>query len=244
MADARDLGSRGETRGGSSPPFRTSTKPMDDRSSRLGWTLTALVAALLAWSLWQPRDLLTWSMEVAPIFIGAPILFATRKRFPLTTLVACMIAIHAAILIVGGHYTYAEVPVGFWARDLLGLERNPYDRLGHFAQGFVPALIAREILLRQTPLVRGGWLFFLVTCVCLAISACYEFVEWWASLATGEAADAFLGSQGDVWDTQWDMFTALIGAVLAQILLARVHDGQLARLWTPNSAAQPKRPVT
>lgn len=203
---------------------------MPQRSSRLGWTLVALVSALLAWSAWHPLDLLTWFMEVAPVLIAAPILFATRRRFPLTPLVATLIAVHSAILIVGGHYTYAEVPVGFWMRDVLGLDRNPYDRLGHFAQGFVPALIAREILLRKSPLVRGGWLFFLVTCVCLAISACYEFVEWWAAVGTGAAATAFLGTQGDVWDTQWDIFTALIGAIVAQIVLARVHDRQLARL--------------
>ena len=203
---------------------------MTREGAGLGWALTAAVAVLLAWSGWQPRDRLTWWMEVAPVFIAAPILFATRKRFPLTTLVACLVAVHAAILIVGGRYTYAEVPVGFWVRDALGLARNPYDRLGHFAQGFVPALVAREILLRTSPLRPGGWLFFLVTCVCLAISAFYEFVEWWAAVLTGEAADAFLGLQGDVWDTQWDMFTALIGAITALALLSRLHDRQLARM--------------
>ena len=192
--------------------------------------MVALVAVLLAWSAWHPRDTLTWFMEVLPVLLAAPILYATRKRFPLTALVAGLIAIHASILIVGAHYTYAEVPAGFWVRDALVLERNPYDRLGHFAQGFVPALIAREILLRTSPLRRGGWLFFLVCCVALAISACYEFVEWWAALLTGEAATAFLGTQGDVWDTQWDMFTALIGAIAAQALLARLQDRQLDRL--------------
>jgi len=196
----------------------------------LSWTLVALVAALLAWSALHPRDRLTWLLEVAPVLIAAPILFATRKSFPLTPLVMVLIAVHASILIVGGHYTYAEVPAGHWVRDALGLERNPYDRLGHFAQGFVPALIAREVLLRKSPLVRGGWLFFLVTCVCLAISATYEFTEWWAALANDEAAAAFLGTQGDVWDTQWDMFTALIGALCAQLLLAHEHDRELARL--------------
>ena len=131
---------------------------------------------------------------------------------------------------LGGHYTYAEVPLGFWVRDALGLSRNHYDRLGHLAQGFVPAILAREILIRKTPLKPGPWLFFLVTCVCLAISAFYEFVEWWAALASGEAASAFLGTQGDVWDTQWDMFLCLLGALAAQITLARVHDRQLAAL--------------
>ena len=206
----------------------TETQGTGDR--KLGWTLVLLVSALLAWSAWQPKDRLTWWMEVAPVLIAAPILFATRRRFPLTSLLCVLIALHAAILIVGGHYTYAEVPAGFWVRDALGWERNPYDRLGHFAQGFVPAMVAREILLRRTPLRRGGWLFFLVTCVCLAVSACYEFIEWWAALATGEGATAFLGTQGDVWDTQWDMFMALVGALSAQLLLGREHDRQLARL--------------
>jgi putative membrane protein len=203
---------------------------MQTTRGRLGWTLAAAVAALLAWSAIGPRDVATWWMEVAPVFIAAPVLFATRRRFPLTPLLGVLIALHAAILIVGGHYTYAEVPAGFWVRDALGWARNPYDRLGHFAQGFVPAIAAREILLRTSPLRRGGWLFFLVTCVCLAISAVYEFIEWWAALATGEAATAFLGTQGDVWDTQWDMFMALSGALCAQLSLARWHDRQLARL--------------
>jgi len=203
---------------------------MEQRRAGLGWVLAGGVGLVLLWSGWQPRDRMTWWMEVAPVLLAAPILFATRKRFPLTTLAAVLIAVHAVILIVGGRYTYAEVPAGFWVRDALGLERNPYDRLGHFAQGFVPALIAREILLRTSPLRPGAWLFFLVCCVCLAISAVYEFVEWWAALLTGEAADAFLGLQGDVWDTQWDMLTALIGALAAQVLLSRLHDRQLAGL--------------
>jgi putative membrane protein len=202
---------------------RTRRKP-----GRWGWSLVAVVGALLFWSAIGPRDRMTWWLEVAPVLIGAPMLLATRERFPLTPLVVIAIAVHAAILIVGGHYTYAEVPAGNWVRDALGLERNPYDRLGHFAQGFVPALIAREILLRKSPLRRGGWLFFLVTCVCLSISALYELVEWWAALATGEAAMAFLGTQGDVWDTQWDMFMALLGAIAALLTLSKVHDRQLA----------------
>jgi putative membrane protein len=196
----------------------------------LGWVLAALVALLLAWSAWHPRDFATWCMEVAPVLIAAPILFATRKSFPLTSLVLVSIALHCSILIVGGHYTYAEVPAGFWVRDALGWSRNPYDRLGHFAQGFVPALVAREILLRRSPVSGGKWLFFLVTCICLAISACYELIEWGTAVASGTGATAFLGTQGDVWDTQWDMFMALIGALTAQLTLARVHDRQLARL--------------
>jgi putative membrane protein len=129
---------------------------------------------------------------------------------------------------LGGHYTYARVPPGFWVQDLFGFARNHYDRLGHLAQGFIPAMIAREILLRRTPLTRGGWLFFIVCCICLAISACYEFIEWWAALIGGAGATEFLGTQGDVWDTQWDMLMALIGAITAQLLLARLHDRQLA----------------
>jgi putative membrane protein len=190
-----------------------------------------LLAVLLglAVSAIGPRDRFTWYLEVAPILIGIPVLIYTRRRFPLTALAYALLALHALILMVGGHYTYAEVPLGYWVRDALGLARNHYDRLGHFAQGFVPAIVAREVLLRRTPLRKGGWTFFLVTCVCLAISATYELVEWATALLTGEAADAFLGTQGDPWDTQWDMFLALCGALSAQVLLARVHDRQLTR---------------
>ena len=192
--------------------------------------------ALLAWSGLRPHDYFTWFLETAPIFIGVPILVATRRRFPLTPLAYRLILVHATILMLGGHYTYAEVPLGDWVKDALGLARNHYDRLGHFAQGFVPAILAREILLRKTPLRSGRWLFFLVTCVCLAISACYELIEWWTAVATGEAATAFLGTQGDPWDTQWDMFIALIGAVTAQLLLARGHDRQLSALTSTPAA--------
>lgn len=172
----------------------------------------------------------TWLLEVFPIFIAVPILIATARRFPLTALAYRLIFVHAVILMEGGHYTYAKVPLGFWMEHALHLTRNNYDRIGHFAQGFVPAIIAREILLRRTPLPRGKWLFFIVTCICLAISACYEFIEWGTAVIGGSSADAFLGTQGDVWDTQWDMFTALIGAIVAQLLLARVHDRQLRTL--------------
>jgi putative membrane protein len=192
--------------------------------------------ALLLWSGLRPHDYFTWLLETAPIFIGVPILLATRRRFPLTPLAYRLIFVHALILMLGGHYTYAEVPLGYWVKDALSLARNHYDRLGHFAQGFVPAILAREILLRRTPLRRGRWLFFLVTCVCLAISACYELIEWWTAVATGEAATAFLGTQGDPWDTQWDMFIALVGAVTAQLLLARAHDRQLAGLASTPAA--------
>jgi putative membrane protein len=185
-------------------------------------------AVLLAISAWHPYDMGTWAMEVFPIFLTVPILLVTYRRFPLTDLAYTLIFVHACILMLGGHYTYARVPLGFWMQDLLHFSRNHYDRIGHFAQGFVPAIVAREILIRCTPLRRGGWLFFLVCCVCLAISACYEFVEWWSALVGGSAATDFLGTQGDVWDTQWDMFMALVGSIAAQVLLSRVHDRRIS----------------
>ena len=178
----------------------------------------------------RPYDRLTWFLEVFPVLIGAPILVFTYRRFPLTLMLYRLLLIHALILIVGGHYTYARVPVGYWFQELLDLSRNHYDRLGHLAQGFIPAILAREILLRKSPLVRGKWLFFLVTSVCLAFSAFYEMIEWWAALAGGESADAFLGSQGDIWDSHWDMFLALIGAMASLLLLSRRHDRELERL--------------
>jgi putative membrane protein len=172
----------------------------------------------------------TWMLEVFPIFIAVPILVATARRFPLTPLAYRLIFVHALILMAGGHYTYAKVPLGFWMEHVFHLARNNYDRIGHFAQGFVPAIVAREILLRRTPLTRGKWLFFIVTCICLAISACYEFIEWGTAVIGGSSADAFLGTQGDVWDTQWDMFTALMGAIVGQLLLSRLHDRQIRAL--------------
>ncbi len=204
---------------------------------RLPLALLAAVAAVVAASGVGPRDRLTWWMEVAPVLLAVPILVATRRRFPFTPLVYVLVAVHAAVLSVGGHYTYAEVPLGFWFRDLLGLARNHYDRLGHLMQGFVPVLVVRELLLRTSPLRPGRWLFALATGLVLALSAVYEFVEWWTALILGQGADAFLGTQGDPWDTQWDMFMCLVGALLAQLLLARVHDRQLARL----AAAAPAR---
>ena len=208
------------------------TPPGDARArgGREPALLLAAVAAVLAWSGVAPYERGTWLLEVAPVLLGAPILVATRRRFPLSALAYRLLALHALVLMVGGHYTYARVPLGFAVQDALDLSRNPYDRLGHFAQGFVPAIVAREVLLRASPLRRGRWLFFLVGCVCLAISASYELLEWWAALLGGEAAESFLGTQGDPWDTQWDMFLALCGAVAAQLLLARAHDRSLARL--------------
>ena len=192
--------------------------------------LLALTIACLVLSGIGPHDRFTWVLEVAPVLIGLPILIVTHRRFPLTPVVYRLLVLHALILMVGGHYTYAEVPLGFWVRDALGLARNHYDRLGHFAQGFVPALVVRELLLRVSRLRRGAGLFFLVTCVCLAFSAAYELFEWVTALATGENATAFLGTQGDPWDTQEDMFMALVGAIAAQLALARVHDRELAEI--------------
>jgi len=196
-------------------------------SPRLHLALLAGWLALLIVTGWSPKDRLTWFLEAAPVMIAIVAIGALHGRWRLTPLALVLVFLHGVVLMVGAQYTYAEVPWGNWLRDEFGLARNYYDRLGHFVQGFVPAMVAREVLLRNAVLARGAWLFFLVTCVCLAISATYEFIEWWVALASGEAADAFLGTQGDVWDTQWDMFLALVGAILAQALLARAHDRQL-----------------
>jgi putative membrane protein len=179
---------------------------------------------VLLWSGIQPFDRGTWWLEVFPALIGAPILVLSFSSFRLSPILYRLLFLHAVILIVGGHYTYARVPAGFWAQDLMDLSRNHYDRIGHLAQGFVPAMLAREVLLRRSPLRRGKWLFFLVTSVCLAFSAFYELIEWWAALIWGGSAEAFLATQGDVWDTQWDMFLALLGALSAQLLLGWAHD--------------------
>jgi putative membrane protein len=205
------------------------------------WVMVAAAALAVVLSGIGPRDRATWWMEVAPVLIAVPILWATRRRFPLTPLLYPLIAVHACILSIGGHWTYAEVPVGFWVRDALGLARNHYDRLGHLMQGFVPALVIREVLLRTSPLRPGRWVFTIVTATALAISAIYEFVEWWAALLLGQGADAFLGSQGDPWDTQWDMFLAFLGAMLAQALLSRVQDRQVARMQSSTSPAERAR---
>ncbi len=188
------------------------------------WALALLASGI------APYDRLTWFMEVLPVLIAAPLLLLTRERLPLTPLVYVLIAVHGLILIYGGAYTYARTPLGFWLQDLLGFARNPYDRIGHIAQGFVPALLARELLLRVFGIGGRKILFFLVLCIALAISAFYELIEWWAALLIGAEADEFLATQGDVWDTQWDMFLALCGAFAAQLLLGRWHDRQLARI--------------
>ncbi len=200
-------------------------------------TWIAIFLTVLTWSAIEPADRLTWWMEVIPALLGFVILLATRNRFRLTQLVYVLILIHAIILMVGGHYTYAEVPLGEWLSELTGGERNNYDKLGHLAQGFIPVMIAREILIRNKVVAVRGWLTFLLLCIVLAVSAFYELIEWWAALLNDEAADAFLGTQGYVWDTQSDMFWAFCGALLALLTLAGLHDRQIKAL-AADSAGQ------
>ncbi|HYS52775.1 MAG TPA: DUF2238 domain-containing protein [Thermoanaerobaculia bacterium] len=195
--------------------------------TRTNTALLIALGALFVWSLIRPHDYFTWFLEVFPAILGFAILVATYRRFPLTPLLYSLLMIHAAILMIGGHYTYAEVPLGFWMERMFDIARNDFDRIGHFAQGFVPAIIAREILIRKNVVRSRGWLYFIVVSICLAISAAYELMEWRVSVATGSKGDAFLGTQGDVWDTQEDMATALVGALLAPLLLGRIHDRQL-----------------
>ncbi len=189
------------------------------------WVMIFL--SVLLWSGIRPADRVTWWLEVVPAMAGFVILLMTRQRFPLTQLAYLLILIHAVILMIGGHYTYAEVPAGEWLSQLTGSDRNDYDKLGHLAQGFIPAIIAREILIRNGILAVKSWLSFLVVCIVLAISAFYELIEWWAALLSSEAAESFLGTQGYVWDTQSDMFWALIGAILSLLTLSRIHDRQI-----------------
>jgi len=209
---------------------------MDTRRNplELPVALLAVVVIVLIWSGTGPYDRLTWVLEVIPVLIAVPLLAWTARRFPLTPLVYVLIALHAVILMYGGHYTYALTPLGDWMREAFGFSRNHYDRIGHLMQGFGPAIVARELLLRTSPLRPGKWLFALITLSILGVSVVYEFMEWWAALAGGDSAGAFLGTQGDVWDTQWDMFLAGCGAILAQVLLARVHDRQLLALDPAN----------
>jgi putative membrane protein len=192
--------------------------------------ITLVILPCAALSVIRPHDPLTWLLEIFPVAAALPVLYVTARRFPLTPLLYWMIGAHCLILILGAHYTYARVPLGFWVQDAFDLARNHYDRLGHFAQGFVPAIAVREILIRTSPVREGGWLAFLTVATCLAISAMYEFLEWWVSIAAGVAADQFLATQGDIWDTHWDMFLALCGAILAVLLLSRVHDRAIARM--------------
>jgi len=191
--------------------------------------LLIIIILVLIWSGIAPHDRFTWLLEVFPVLLGIPAVVYAYPRFRFTPLVTGLIAIHAIILMVGGKYTYAEVPLGFWMARTFHFTRNHYDRIGHLAQGFIPALIAREILIRRSPLRESRWLPFFVVCFCLALSASYELIEFWTALATGTAAEAFLGTQGDPWDTQWDMMLALIGAVAALVLLSHWQDRQLKR---------------
>jgi putative membrane protein len=192
------------------------------------WVIVFL--SVLTWSAIEPADRLTWWMEVIPAIVGFIVLIMTRKRFPLTELVYFLILIHAIILMVGGHFTYAEVPLGDWLRDLVGGGRNNYDKLGHLAQGFIPVMIAREIMIRNKVVAVKGWLTFLLLSVVLAFSAFYELIEWWAALVSSEAAESFLGTQGYVWDTQSDMLWALCGAILALLSLSKLHDRQISAM--------------
>jgi putative membrane protein len=221
------FGARQEERVSSSG---TETVAADPPSAREPLALLCATGLVLVWSGIEPHDRATWWLEVAPVLIGAPLAVWSFARFRLSPLLYRLLFLHAVILMVGGHYTYARVPVGFWVQDLLDLSRNHYDRLGHLAQGFVPAILAREILMRRSPLREGRWLPFVAVCICLAFSAFYEMLEWWAAVIGGDGAQSFLGTQGDVWDTQWDMFLALVGATSAVTFLAGVHDRSLLRV--------------
>ncbi|MGB5164818.1 MAG: DUF2238 domain-containing protein [Woeseiaceae bacterium] len=196
--------------------------------SKGAWLWVVIFLGVLVWSGINPKDTTTWVLEVTPAVIGGVVLWLTRERFPLTTLVYVLILVHCLILIVGGHYTYAEVPLGEWLREAFDQSRNNYDKIGHFAQGFIPAMIARELVIRLQVFNSAAWRNFFIVCFCLGFSAFYELIEWWVALLSEEAADAFLGTQGYVWDTQSDMGWALFGAVLALLLLGRWHDRQMA----------------
>lgn len=208
-------------------------------SRREGLVLLGILVVALVWSAVGATSLGTWALEVVWILVGAPLVILNRARFPLTRLVLWLLVLHAIVLCYGGHYTYARTPLGEWFQDLLGTRRNNYDRFAHVVQGFVPAILVRELLLRLTPLRPGGWTFTLTTAVCLAVSACFELVEWASAVILGAAADDFLGAQGDVWDTQWDMFLCLCGAVVAQLVLRRVHDRQLEAIHPAGLGSRP-----
>lgn len=202
--------------------------PRRDRAWPLG--LLIIVGAVLVWSWIGATDRMTWWLEAFPALIGVPVLAATYRRFPLTRLAYVLVALHVCILLVGAHYTYERVPLFNWVRDHFHLLRNDYDKVGHLAQGFIPAILAREVLIRRRVVTGGWWRVFLVMCICMTISACYELVEWGVAVLEGSGADAFLGTQGDPFDTQGDMLCALIGAATAQLLLARVHDREILQI--------------
>ena len=207
--------------------MREAAREADPAPCRERGALWALTVLALAVSFWRTGDRFTWFLETVPAMLGLVLMWATRDSFPLTRLLYWLVFVHSLVLILGGTYTYAKVPLGEWAKDWFGFERNHYDRIGHFMQGFAPAILAREILARRSPLVGSRWMAVMVFCVCLAFSAFYELVEWWTALAVGEDAEAFLGTQGDPWDTQTDMFLAGVGAIAALALLTRTHDAQL-----------------
>ena len=213
-----------------SMPANASAPDVTTRAGPKVLLWVGVFGVVFLWSAIDPKERLIWFLEVLPAVIGFALVWWTYLSFRLTELSYWLILIHCVILMVGGHYTYAEVPLFDWLQEVLAQPRNQYDKLGHFVQGFVPAIVAREILLRRSPLTRGRWLFFLVVCVCLAISAFYELVEWWVALLAGAASEAFLGTQGYVWDTQSDMAYAMVGAIAAQLLLSRLHDRQLSNL--------------
>ncbi|MFE7516354.1 DUF2238 domain-containing protein [Streptomyces sp. NPDC057540] len=215
------------------PTFRPSQDARPAPGRRLPAVLALAVAAALVVSAFGAADPTTWVLETVWVMLGLPLVVLLRKRFPLSGLLCGLLAVHATVLVVGGHYTYAEVPAGDWVRDLFGLDRNPYDRFGHLMQGFVPAILVRELFVRTSPLRGSRWLAPLTVCACLAFSAVFEMLEWLAAVTGGQAADAFLATQGDVWDTQWDMFCALIGATCSLLLLSRVHDRAVDRLTRP-----------
>jgi putative membrane protein len=206
---------------------------MDKESKSIPWTLILfwllVFFFVLIWSAIHPHDYFTWFLEVLPALSGLAILAVTFRNFRFTRMAYWLMLIHSIILMIGGHYTYAEVPLFNWISDMFSMSRNNYDKIGHFAQGFAPAIITREILIRKSPVKKGNWLFFMVVCICLALSAFYEFIEWWVAVLTGTAAESFLGTQGYVWDTQSDMFMALVGAIVALSILSKPHDRALSQ---------------